>query len=200
MYTNAVFYIIPTQLFYTLNVKGMVDMRKIALVASIIASLGILGACSQGNSNDMKDMDHSSMKMEGMDHSSKDMKDIDHDKMDGHESHSNVVSLNNSTGENEIKIPAELKRNNKDEAVYTVRAQKGKTEIFDGVQTNTYGYNGSFLGPMIRLVKGETVKISTINELDEDTTFHWHGLEVPGEKDGGPQSILKPGEEKNPRI
>ena len=79
-------------------VKGMVDMRKIALAASIIASLSILGACSQGNSNDMKDMDHSSMKMEGMDHSSKDMKDIDHDKMDGHESHSNVVSLNNSTG------------------------------------------------------------------------------------------------------
>lgn len=179
-----------------LKVKGMVDMRKIALAASIIASMGILGACSQGNSNDMKDMDHSSMKMGEMDHSSKDMRDMDHGKMKGHESHSNSVSLNNSTGVNEVKVPAELKRNNKDEVVYTVKAQKGKTEIFDSVQTNTYGYNGSFLGPMIRLEKGETVKIKTKNELDEDTTFHWHGLEVPGGKDGGPQSILKPGEEK----
>ena len=67
------------------------------------------------------------------------------------------------------------------------------------MQTNTYGYNGSFLGPMIRLVKGETVKIRTINELDEDTTFHWHGLEVPGTKMVVRKAFLNQ-VKKNPRI
>ncbi len=122
--------------------------------------------------------------------------EMNQDMMEGHMSHDDIVSLNDSTGINELKVPAELERNNKEEAVYTVRAQKGKTEVFDGVQTNTYGYNGSFLGPMIRLERGENVKVRTINELDENTTFHWHGLEVSGEEDGGPNSILKPGEEK----
>ncbi|WP_449455820.1 multicopper oxidase domain-containing protein, partial [Streptococcus suis] len=29
--------------------------------------------------------------------------------------------------------------------------------------------------------------------LAEETTLHWHGLEVTGEVDGGPQSVIRPG-------
>ena len=36
--------------------------------------------------------------------------------------------------------------------------------------------------------------ISVTNELDEVTTTHWHGADVPTEDDGGPHSIIKPGE------
>jgi len=119
------------------------------------------------------------------------------DGMEGHMSHDEVVSLNDSTGENELKIPPVLEDENtkEEEIAYTVRAQKGETEIFDGTKTKTLGYNGAFLGPMLRLNEGDTVKIKLINELDEDTTFHWHGLEVPGDADGGPHALLKPGEE-----
>src|SRR5699024_4553013 len=118
------------------------------------------------------------------------------DGMEGHMDHDEVVSLNDSTGENELKMPPVLESDNEEELVYTVRAQKGETEIFDGTKTKTYGYNGSFLGPVLRFEKGDTVKIRTINELDEETTFHWHGLEVSGEEDGGPHSVIEPGEEK----
>lgn len=31
------------------------------------------------------------------------------------------------------------------------------------------------------------------NQLAEETTVHWHGLEVPGEVDGGPQGVIKAG-------
>ncbi|MEK5069720.1 multicopper oxidase family protein [Sporosarcina sp. FSL K6-1508] len=139
----------------------------------------------------MEGMDHSKMDMEGMDQSK-----MDKDTMEGHMSHDKVVSLNNSTGENELKMPPVLKSDNKKEVVYTVRAQKGETEIFDGTKTKTYGYNGAFLGPVLRFSKGDTVKIRLINELDEVTTFHWHGLEVPGKADGGPHTVLKPEEEE----
>lgn len=116
--------------------------------------------------------------------------------MKGHMDHDEVVSLNNSTGENELEIPPVLESENKDKIVYTVRAQKGEAEIFDGTETKTYGYNGDFLGPVLRFNKGDKVRIKTVNELDEETTFHWHGLVVAGEKDGGPHNSLKPGEEK----
>lgn len=153
-------------------------------ITALAISIFVISGCSNANSQPDEEMDHSMM-------------DMDDDMMENeHMSHDSVVSLNDSTGENELKIPSMLERDNKDEVAYTVRAQKGKTEIFDGIETNTYGYNGTFLGPMLRLDKGDTVKIRTINELDENTTFHWHGLEVAADADGGPHDVIKPGEEK----
>ncbi|MGE6612899.1 multicopper oxidase family protein [Peribacillus sp. NPDC076916] len=157
-------------------------MRKI-IFASIVVSLGILGACSQGSSNNMKDMDHSSMDMKGMDHSSMDM------------SHETITELKSSLGENELTFPKVLKPDQEDNnsISYTIRAHQGTSEIFDGIKTKTYGYNGDFLGPVIRVEKGMKVTIHLVNDLKEDTTFHWHGLEVPGNEDGGPHKVLKPG-------
>src|SRR5690625_7001779 len=134
----------------------------------------------------MNDMDQSAMEHE-----------MDDDMMEEHMDHDDEVSLNDSTGKNELKIPKELEQDEKSkEIVYTVQAQKGKTEIFDGTQTDTIGYNGAFLGPMLRFNKGDIVKIKTINELNEETTFHWHGLEVAGDADGGPHESLEPEEEE----
>ncbi|GAA0316549.1 multicopper oxidase domain-containing protein [Oceanobacillus oncorhynchi subsp. oncorhynchi] len=171
--------------------------RKLLLISliSLLTAL-VLSACAgnvESTPEENSDMEQESDSMEeGMDHSS-----MDDDAMaDGHMSHDEVVSLNDSTGENELKIPPLLESDNEEEVVYTVRAQEGETEIFDGTKTKTYGYNGSFLGPVLQFEKGDTVKIRTINELDEETTFHWHGLEVSGEEDGGPHNSLKPGEEE----
>ncbi|WP_164066761.1 multicopper oxidase domain-containing protein, partial [Serratia marcescens] len=35
--------------------------------------------------------------------------------------------------------------------------------------------------------------VDITNQLAEETTLHWHGLEVPGEVDGGPQGVIAPG-------
>lgn len=156
-------------------------------IATITISILVISGCSINNSRPDEGMEHSSMNQQ--------MEEM-HDMMEGHMSHDEVVPLNDSTGENELKIPAMLDSDNEEGIVYTVRAEKGQSEIFNGIETNTYGYNGSFLGPMLRFEKGDKVKIRTINELDEETTFHWHGLEVSGEVDGGPHDALKPGEEK----
>lgn len=104
-------------------------------------------------------------------------------------------SLQPSKGLQELTIPKELQREARD-MTYTVRAQQGKTEIFPGTETTTYGYNGDFLGPKLTFKTGETVRIKLVNDLDEPTTFHWHGLEVAGPVDGGPHDALQPGEEE----
>src|SRR5699024_6617192 len=79
-----------------------------------------------------------------------------------------------------------------DEVHYTIDAQAGKTEIFDNVETETLGYNGSFLGPVLKFKKGQTAHFTLKNSLDEETTFHWHGLIIDGEADGGPNTVLAP--------
>tara|TARA_R110000850_G_scaffold193670_1_gene320373 strand:- start:2652 stop:4211 length:1560 start_codon:yes stop_codon:yes gene_type:complete len=52
----------------------------------------------------------------------------------------------------------------------------------------------SYLGPTIRLRRGQKVKIHIHNELPEDTTVHWHGLHVPSDVDGQPRLPIQPGE------
>ena len=60
--------------------------------------------------------------------------------------------------------------------------------------TDTYSYNAmSVLGPTLRLRSGASVAISVMNTLDEVTTTHWHGADVPAEDDGGPHSPIEPG-------
>lgn len=108
--------------------------------------------------------------------------------------HNRIIQLNDSTGENELAIPQQLER--EEDVTYTIRASKGKTEFFNGIETSTYGYNGAFLGPMMTFHKDEKIKIKLVNDLDEETTFHWHGLEVAGVADGGPHDALKPGEKE----
>jgi len=72
-------------------------------------------------------------------------------------------------------------------------AQESTKEFLLGKQTRTYGYNGDYLGPTIRVRKGEHVNVEVLNNLTEETTVHWHGLLVEGKMDGGPQQIILPG-------
>ncbi|MDQ9157499.1 multicopper oxidase CueO [Citrobacter portucalensis] len=70
--------------------------------------------------------------------------------------------------------------------------QAGKSS-FAGKTATTWGYNGSLLGPAVKLNKGQSVTVDIHNQLAEETTLHWHGLEIPGEVDGGPQGIIPAG-------
>jgi len=70
----------------------------------------------------------------------------------------------------------------------------GVKEFYKGKKTKTLGYNGDYLGPVIRVHNGEEVAIKVKNNLKEQTTVHWHGLLVDGNKDGGPHTGIKPGE------
>ncbi|MFN4214565.1 multicopper oxidase family protein [Exiguobacterium sp.] len=102
-----------------------------------------------------------------------------------------------------LPLPQRLKpdRVTDDALYYTVRAERGEHRFFDeGVSTETLGYNGSLLGPMIELPIEKTVYIKTINQLNEPTSFHWHGLVIPGSEDGGPHQLIDPGEQKQVRL
>ncbi len=52
----------------------------------------------------------------------------------------------------------------------------------------------TYLGPIIRVRRGQRVRIDLINELPESTIIHWHGLHVPDTMDGHPRFAIAPGE------
>jgi len=88
-----------------------------------------------------------------------------------------------------------------DRAEFHIIAQNGTMEFVPGVQTDTMGYNGEYLGPVIWTRRGEEVAVNVENRIDgEMTTIHWHGLEVSGEDDGGPHSGIQPGETWTPEF
>jgi len=80
---------------------------------------------------------------------------------------------------------------------YQLDVRSGASEFFPGFSTPTYGINGDFLGPTLRLRRDDEVTISVNNQLDEATTLHWHGLHVPAAADGGPHQVIEPGSSWN---
>lgn len=60
--------------------------------------------------------------------------------------------------------------------------------------TQTMGFNGDILGPTLIMERGNPVTIHVHNQLPDTTTVHWHGMHVSPENDGGPYSIILPGD------
>ncbi len=48
------------------------------------------------------------------------------------------------------------------------------------------GVNGTVPAPLIRFREGDEITLRVTNNLDEDTSIHWHGLLVPFHMDGVP--------------
>ncbi len=58
--------------------------------------------------------------------------------------------------------------------------------MIDGHQSHAIGINGTVPAPLLRLREGQTVRLNVVNDLDEETSLHWHGLLVPTQMDGVP--------------
>jgi CopA family copper-resistance protein len=66
-----------------------------------------------------------------------------------------------------------------------------------GIDTTVTGINGTVPGPLIRFVEGQEAILRVTNNLQEDTSIHWHGLLLPFQMDGVPGVSfpgIKPGE------
>ena len=46
--------------------------------------------------------------------------------------------------------------------------------------------NGVLPAPVLRLREGQNVRLAVTNQLDEDTSIHWHGILLPFQMDGVP--------------
>ncbi|MGS1016096.1 copper resistance system multicopper oxidase [Allosphingosinicella humi] len=56
----------------------------------------------------------------------------------------------------------------------------------DGRAGRAITINGTVPAPLVRLKEGQNVRIAVTNNLDEETSIHWHGLILPFQMDGVP--------------
>lgn len=93
---------------------------------------------------------------------------------------------------------------------FEVTAAPGEVAILPGSATRVWSYQArllkgdpahmlplanTFLGPILRVRKGEKVRVRFRNSLPESSIIHWHGLLVPERMDGHPRDAVQPGEE-----
>jgi multicopper oxidase len=67
-----------------------------------------------------------------------------------------------------------------------------KWELAPGKAISAMAYNERVPGPEIRVKEGERVRVVLKNALDEPTTVHWHGVNVPNAMDGVPGITQQP--------
>ena len=91
-----------------------------------------------------------------------------------------------------------------------LRPAPSEVPVLPGEPTRVWRYSGqllkgpadtlevlpeSYLGPVIRLRRGQNVRVRFANHLDEHSIVHWHGLDVPESADGHPRLAIPRGTE-----
>lgn len=69
---------------------------------------------------------------------------------------------------------------------FMLNLQQSEHHFFPDKLTPTLGVNGSYLGPVIRVNRGDEVGLQVNNQCGEPSVLHWHGLKLPAVMDGGP--------------
>jgi len=91
-------------------------------------------------------------------------------------------------GASTLPIPPLLTGNS-----FHLSLQTGQMEFLTGKMTPTYGINGNYLAPAIKVRDGDNVSFNVTNNLGEATALHWHGMHIPADMDGGPHQLIQPG-------
>ncbi|MCG8017654.1 MAG: multicopper oxidase domain-containing protein [Candidatus Thiodiazotropha sp. 'RUGA'] len=81
-----------------------------------------------------------------------------------------------------------------------LKIQHGMWSFNPNIGTSTLGFSQDYLGPTIRTRQGTELTLHYQNSLNEGVAVHGHGLHVPGEVDGGPQSVIGAGEKWQPTL
>src|SRR5574343_644535 len=67
---------------------------------------------------------------------------------------------------------------------------------YSGKEKRAIAVNGQIPMPTLTFTEGDIAEVYVHNELNEDTSLHWHGLFLPNKEDGVPnltQMPIKPG-------
>ena len=175
----------------------MINRRRFLTYGLGMGAAGIAAACNKTAANGDHSMHgkssaaSSTMSHQNMDHSGHQMGGMNHA---ANEQDLLPVSAL-STGAALAALPL-LANESKQAGKFTGRliAKKHRLKLAKGLESEFWLYNGVLGGPQIVVYEGDEVSIHFTNELEQETTVHWHGLPVPSEQDGNPHDPVKPGQ------
>ena len=86
-------------------------------------------------------------------------------------------------------------------ATYTLTAQKDVNVTIETPEgswiTPMWRYNNQALPVIIRTNRGNAMTLNFQNNLDANSTIHWHGFKIPADMDGGPDTPVEAGNNKS---
>ena len=92
-----------------------------------------------------------------------------------------------------LPIPALLKPTLKNGVQhYNLQVKEAQHTFFEGIKTDTYAINSTYLGPTLLMQNGDNVSINYTNHLREEITMHGHGMHVPPSMDGTAHQPFSP--------
>lgn len=96
---------------------------------------------------------------------------------------------------NRLAIPPLYSGKQKDGVrTFELTARQNRTDFWPGSGTPTLGFNDqTYLGPTLKMVRGESVEFRVRNLIGEPTAVHWHGMHLPAVMDGGPHQEIANG-------
>jgi FtsP/CotA-like multicopper oxidase with cupredoxin domain len=59
-------------------------------------------------------------------------------------------------------------------------------------ETEVWAYDGTVPGPLLRVRRGATLRVTLENQVADATTIHWHGIRLPNAMDGVPDLTQEP--------
>lgn len=124
---------------------------------------------------------------------------LDEEDFDKNHFHYKKLSIPDGVEAKPLAVPPVLKPDkvSGNDVWYTIESIESKVQLLPGKATKTWGYNAPILGKTMVLKRGQHVHVKLKNSLPELTTYHWHGMEVPGPiTDGSCHAPVYPGEEK----
>lgn len=100
-----------------------------------------------------------------------------------------------------LAIP-QLLEGNVQEGIRNIDLNLGSqvSQFVDGVDTPTFGINGPYLGPTLKLRAGSNIRLNVHNNIGQLSTLHWHGMHVPAKADGGPHQVIENGGSWHPEF
>ncbi|MBX0298316.1 multicopper oxidase family protein, partial [Halomicroarcula sp. F27] len=74
----------------------------------------------------------------------------------------------------------------------SLTAGSGTIRPAPDVSTSNWLYDEQFPGPELRVQEGDVLSVELTNNLEAETTIHWHGVPVPNPVDGVPNVTQDP--------
>lgn len=114
----------------------------------------------------------------------------------------NIQNFQNTIFTNKLNIPEVLIPTAETWWIikYSFEIKSWETEFFKWIKTKTLAYNWDFLGSTIRVKNWQKISFEIKNNLEQDTTVHWHWLHIPAEYDWWVFQVIKPGEIYKPKF
>ena len=73
---------------------------------------------------------------------------------------------------------------------FDLTLKQGSHSFLAGLNTQTLGINGNYMGPTLRFKRNERVALQVRNTIGEPSSLHWHGFHLPATEDGGPHQEI----------